>query len=139
MIAIDPTDSAVRGSLFDGVGAALGWIGIAVGGPAVVLAIIAYNSMTAFGGHPLEETSLRMSEIHMRVELAGLKHGLPSTSAGFSSVYGSDPVPKDFWHHDFVYVPPGPNGEPFDLISYGSDGVPGGVGNAADITWSEAR
>ncbi len=45
-------------------------------------------------------------------------------------------VPKDSWGNLLVYISPGLHGE-YDLISYGSDGVPGGEGRAADIeSWS---
>ena len=41
-------------------------------------------------------------------------------------------VPKDPWGNDFVYLSPGVQGD-FDIISYGSDGVPGGEGPNKDI------
>jgi general secretion pathway protein G len=41
-------------------------------------------------------------------------------------------VPKDPWGNDFVYISPGVQGD-FDIISYGSDGVPGGEGQNKDI------
>lgn len=40
---------------------------------------------------------------------------------------------KDPWGHELVLQQPGENG-PFDVISYGSDGQPGGEGDDADIT-----
>jgi general secretion pathway protein G len=39
---------------------------------------------------------------------------------------------KDPWGNDLVMQRPGENG-PFDVISYGSDGQPGGEGDDADI------
>ena len=39
---------------------------------------------------------------------------------------------KDPWGYDLVLRRPGENG-PFDIISYGSDGQPGGEGDDADI------
>jgi general secretion pathway protein G len=41
-------------------------------------------------------------------------------------------VPKDPWGNEFVYLSPGVHGD-FDIISYGSDGVPGGEGQNKDI------
>ncbi len=41
-------------------------------------------------------------------------------------------VPKDPWGYDFIYLSPGVNGD-YDIISYGSDGVPGGEGKDKDI------
>ena len=45
-------------------------------------------------------------------------------------------VPKDPWGHDYVYLSPGRNGEPYEIIAYGSDGEPGGEGEAADLSSS---
>ena len=41
-------------------------------------------------------------------------------------------VPKDPWGNDFVYLSPGMHGD-LDIISYGSDGVPGGEDENKDI------
>ena len=35
---------------------------------------------------------------------------------------------------DYVYMVPGPDGEPFEIISYGADGEPDGEGENADIS-----
>ena len=45
---------------------------------------------------------------------------------------------KDPWGHDYVYVAPGTNGAPYDLLSLGADGQPGGSGLDADITLRDA-
>lgn len=45
-------------------------------------------------------------------------------------------VPKDPWNNDYVYLIPGRQGESFEIISYGSDGEPGGEGDAADVSSS---
>lgn len=41
---------------------------------------------------------------------------------------------KDPWGHDYVYVAPGTGGAPYDLMSFGADGAPGGSGNDADLS-----
>ena len=41
---------------------------------------------------------------------------------------------RDPWNHDYVYVSPGTNGAPYDLLSLGADGQPGGTGLDADIS-----
>jgi general secretion pathway protein G len=46
--------------------------------------------------------------------------------------YLKQAVPKDPWGHPYEYRCPGTGGE-YDIISYGSDGQPGGSGEAADI------
>ena len=42
-------------------------------------------------------------------------------------------VPKDPWGNPYIYMFPGTHSD-FDLISYGSDGEPGGEGKYADVT-----
>jgi general secretion pathway protein G len=46
---------------------------------------------------------------------------------------------KDPWGHDYVYVSPGTNGQPYDLLSLGADGQPGGTGLDADISVHEVE
>lgn len=41
-------------------------------------------------------------------------------------------VPTDAWGNAFVYRSPGEHG-PYDLLSYGADGSPGGTGDNAEI------
>ncbi len=46
-------------------------------------------------------------------------------------------VPRDPWGNEYVYVVPGRDGAPFEVLSYGADGRPGGTGDAADISSAE--
>lgn len=41
-------------------------------------------------------------------------------------------IPADPWNGEYIYLSPGLNGD-YDLLSYGSDGEPGGEGKDADI------
>jgi general secretion pathway protein G len=43
-------------------------------------------------------------------------------------------VPKDPWDRPYYYRAPGDGGRPYDLLSYGADGAPGGDGDNKDIT-----
>jgi len=46
-------------------------------------------------------------------------------------------LPVDPWNKPYVYQSPGDHG-PYDIISYGADGVPGGDGDNRDITsWEQ--
>jgi len=40
----------------------------------------------------------------------------------------------DPWDRPYVYITPGPEGHPYEVVSYGADGQPGGEGESADIT-----
>lgn len=46
-------------------------------------------------------------------------------------------LPQDPWKRDFIYLVPGRRGESFEIISYGSDGQPGGADDAADLSSSD--
>ena len=43
-------------------------------------------------------------------------------------------LPADPWGNQYVYLIPGPDGEPYEIITYGAGGEPGGSGEAADIS-----
>lgn len=43
-------------------------------------------------------------------------------------------VPLDGWQKEFQYFMPGKSGIPFDLISLGEDGKPGGKNDAQDLS-----
>lgn len=58
----------------------------------------------------------------------------PSDCPRWKGPYLTKDIPKDPWGNDYVYQSPGPSGQDFLITSYGSDGQPGGEGNAADIT-----
>ncbi len=46
-------------------------------------------------------------------------------------------VPKDPWGNEYIYLCPGQRGD-LDIVSYGPDGIPGGDGDAGDISnWDE--
>jgi len=73
------------------------------------------------------------------------KHTLPSASEGLARLTtpAADPNTAyylesnklmDPWGNPYLYVVPGPTGHPFEVLSYGADGQPGGSGDAADIS-----
>ena len=43
-------------------------------------------------------------------------------------------VPKDTWDRPYQYRSPGEAGRPYDLVSLGADGAPGGDGDNRDLT-----
>jgi general secretion pathway protein G len=57
----------------------------------------------------------------------------PGNSSKWNGPYLAKAVPPDPWGKPYVYRSPGEHGD-FDLISYGKDGVPGGTGEAEDIS-----
>jgi len=105
-----------------------------------LMSIIAIGVWSIFSDSQVDTTRLTMTKINERLEIYMLrKKKPPSSSEGLTAVFGNEQVPKDSWNHEFQYISPGPNGEPFDLISLGSDGQEGGTANAADLKWSEMK
>jgi len=55
-----------------------------------------------------------------------------STNPKWDGPYLPKDIPLDPWNNPYVYKYPGEHG-PYDIISYGADGQPGGEGNDEDI------
>lgn len=46
---------------------------------------------------------------------------------------------EDPWDRPYLYVVPGPDGRPFEVLTYGADGQPGGEGEDQDISSAALR
>ncbi|MFN4114891.1 MAG: type II secretion system major pseudopilin GspG [Inhella sp.] len=57
----------------------------------------------------------------------------PREVALWRGPYLEDKLPLDPWGNAYLYAVPGADGQPFALYSLGSDGRPGGSGDAADL------
>jgi general secretion pathway protein G len=57
----------------------------------------------------------------------------PGNAPGWEGPYLKKDVPRDPWGNPYQYRSPGEHGE-YDLSSFGSDGAPGGDGEASDVT-----
>lgn len=59
----------------------------------------------------------------------------PPDAPNWRAPYTQKDIPPDPWGNEYIYQSPGPNGD-FLIMSYGSDGAPGGAPgtDAADIT-----
>lgn len=57
----------------------------------------------------------------------------PANEAKWDGPYLSKNVPMDPWGKSYLYRYPGQKAE-YELYSLGKDGVPGGTGDAADVT-----
>ena len=69
-------------------------------------------------------------------------HRLPTPREGLDALctgglLDSPTVPRDPWGNDYLYLVPGPEGEAFEIISYGADGEEGGDGEAADLSTAD--
>lgn len=121
----------------------------------VILGILAGLIVPRIMGRPEEAKQLKakltIESLETSLRLYKLDNGMyPSTEQGLEALVqapdtGDVPkkwreggyiekgrIPKDPWDNEFVYLSPGVHGE-YDIISYGSDGVPGGDGKDKDI------
>jgi general secretion pathway protein G len=57
----------------------------------------------------------------------------PAGAERWDGPYLKKEIPSDPWQHPYVYRSPGEKG-PYDLLSYGADGVAGGDGNNSDVS-----
>ena len=55
------------------------------------------------------------------------------SSDSWSGPYLYKDVPRDPWGYEYEYTSPAPDGSPYGIRSYGSDGKEGGEGKASDI------
>ena len=62
-----------------------------------------------------------------------LVQGDPKAVQGWAGPYLGGGLPKDPWGRPYAYEAPAAEGGSPKVLSYGSDGKPGGEGNAADI------
>lgn len=67
-----------------------------------------------------------------------IDEGLAALSDGKASPTSSYYIPtdrlRDPWNRPYLYVIPGPDGHPYEVLTYGADGAPGGGGDNADIS-----
>jgi len=61
-------------------------------------------------------------------------HATPTTSYFVTADQLVDP-----WGRNYLYIVPGPDGHPFEILSYGADGEPGGEGENADLSSANLR
>jgi len=100
-------------------------------------------------GHGIIRTRFTLKELHTAVQMFKMDTGrYPSQEKGLielvekpDDVSGwpvggyleNTVIPKDSWGSEFVYVSMPEGNQPFVIISYGADGIPGGTGEDADI------
>jgi len=123
----------------------------------LLVVIVIIGMLAAYVG-PKYFSQLGKSEVTItKAQIEGFEKALdtyrldmghyPSTEQGLAALFAkpaeggerwngpylSKTVPRDPWDHAYVYRNPGSHGA-FDIVSYGSDGQPGGSGEAADIS-----
>jgi len=122
----------------------------------ILAGIVGVNILHKPGEARVSATRMQLQQLKTAVQLYRAEQGrVPTQDQGLEALVTRptrDPVPQNYpeggyldsrkvptdpWGHDFIYLVPGRRAEPFELISYGGDGEPGGDGEAADLTSSD--
>jgi len=101
----------------------------------------------------VDQASLQIKNLEAAVQIYFSEQGrVPTTEQGLQALERKptlDPIPRNYptagylggkslpldpWQNEYIYVAPGREGQLFEIISYGSDGEPGGEDYAADIS-----
>jgi len=117
----------------------------------LIAAVLAVGFSGSFGKAKHELAKTGIGQVVQKLELykidkdewPSLELGLRALSTGYATY--SDPhfleqdQLLDPWKHPYVYIAPGPDMRPYEVISYGRDGVQGGTGEDADISSAKLR
>ena len=91
--------------------------------------------------HEIAKT--QMARIISALDAFQLKHQRFPTTAEGLAILTADPqssffieasIARDPWQRTFIYLVPGPQNRPYEILTYGSDGQPGGTNEAADLS-----
>ena len=108
--------------------------------------IVAFAATRILGGGDRAKVNLAKAQVQTLAEkvqqfesdtgaLPGsLDQLVESDASGWLGPYAKPAELKDPWNHAYDYKSPG-EGKPFDLVSYGKDGKPGGDSVDADIAF----
>lgn len=115
---------------------------------ALLGGIVGVQVIGYLGTAKTETAKLQMQEIATALDLFRLDAGrYPTQSEGLKALVErpaaatrwsgpylrSGAIPSDPWNRPYNYRIPGSAGREFELSSFGSDGQPGGTGEAADV------
>lgn len=116
-------------------------------------AVVAVNLTGTIDDAKVKSTTAQIDNLAGQVTLYKIQQGnFPSQQQGLESLVREPttaPLPKsypkggylqslevpvDAWDRPFIYLIPGRQDQPFEILSYGADGMEGGTGADADIS-----
>ena len=121
----------------------------------VILGLIAGTLLISFSGsvgrakHELARSGIGV--IVTQLEKYHLEHGQwPDNETGLNVLTDGQATPSkpyylspgqllDPWKRPYLYVTPGPSGQPFEVSTYGADDQPGGEDENADVSSANLR
>jgi len=123
-----------------------------------LVGLVGVNVLRHQGEAKVKTARIQISQLVSALKLYKLEQGqFPNTEQGLDALVkaplqqtGSSPypaegyldssqVPMDPWGQPYVYLAPGRSGEPFEIISYGSDREPGGAEDQGDLSSTDLR
>ena len=112
---------------------------------AGIMAFVGPKIFEQMGRAKSQEAKIKIQHLQGQIEMFRLEVGKYPTSLQelirapggaenkWNGPYAKEADLKDAWGNDYSYAVPG-QGKPFDLISLGSDGRPGGDGEGKDVS-----
>jgi general secretion pathway protein G len=124
----------------------------------ILASIVSVNVLRKPGEARISAAKLQLKELQTALQMYKAEQGhFPTQEQGLEALVSkpttepipprypeegyleSRKVPLDPWKHDYVYLIPGREGEAFEIMTYSSDGEPGGTGEAADISTADLQ
>jgi hypothetical protein len=85
-------------------------------------------------------TELEMRAVGAALDDWAREHGrYPTADEGLATIadrFDAGAPPRDYFGRGFSYTPPAAGGAAYALTSLGRNGLPGGIGEDADTTWT---
>lgn len=121
----------------------------------IILGLIAGTLVVGFSGsfgrakHELARSGIGV--ISSKLEIYRMEHGQwPSNEIGLAALSDGLALPSapyylspdrllDPWDNPYHYVAPGPDGHPYEVLSYGANGQPGGAPGTEDADISSVN
>lgn len=121
----------------------------------VILGLVAGTLLVGFSGsfgkakHELARSGIAV--IASKIEMYLIEeNALPGNDIGLAALSDGHALPTrsyylnpdkliDPWGRAYLYVVPGPEGHPYEVLSYGADGQPGGADESRDISSTNLR
>ena len=121
----------------------------------VILGLVAATLLVGFSAsfgkakHELAKSGIGV--ISSQLEKYRLEHGVwPSNDKGLSTLTNGQAKPTDSyyvnpgqlldpWNRQYIYITPGPDDHPYEVLSYGADGQQGGENENADVSSTDLR
>ncbi len=117
----------------------------------LLASILAISFSGSFGKAKRELAKTGIGAIARHVELYRLDKGTwPTSDVGLTVLTDGHATPAesyylepaqlvDPWKRPYWFLTPGPGARPYEILSYGADGAPGGDGENADVTSANLR